>query len=218
MERIANNIANKIALELSLDNDKKEVIAYGAFSLLQMTISIILVIIFGRIFNDIIGALIISFTASTLRKYSGGIHASSPGICTFLGILVSVGQASLIYLLIGSWDSLNLVIILGVLIFLLSYYLIYKLAPVDNVKKPIKKEEKRKRMKKGSILILNVYLIIVTFLIMLYAINSDRKLLIYSTCLYGGLLWQVFTLTDLGHLIIGKLDTFLSHIYFLKRR
>ena len=211
MEKLADNIANKVVLELSLDEDNREVIAYGTFALMQMFLSIILVFLFGVLFHVAFEALIISFTASILRKYSGGVHASSPGICTFIGTIVCVGEALLISLLMTSVVSLKLIIILGALIFIWSYYIIYKLAPVDSVSKPIVKEEKRKRMKKGSIIFLSVYLIIAVILIMLYISCGERKFLFYALCLYSGILWQAFTLTVPGHLLIGKVDTFLNH-------
>jgi len=211
MEKLSNNIANKIASELSLDKDNREVIAYGTFALMQMFLSIFLVFLFGLIFRVAFEALIISFSAAILRKYSGGVHASSPGICTFIGIIVCVGQAVLISLLISSVVNLKLIIILGVLIFIWSYYIIYKLAPVDSVAKPIVKEEKRKRMKKGSIILLSVYLIITVFFILFYISSGEKKFIFYALCLYSGILWQVFTLTASGHLIVGKVDTFLNH-------
>jgi accessory gene regulator B len=211
MERLANNIASRVAAELSLDKDKREVVAYGAFAILQMLLSIMLVIIFGVLFQVVIEALIISFTASILRKYSGGVHASSPSICTFIGTIICVGQAVLISLLIGSGANLYLVLMLGAMIFIWSYYLIYKLAPVDSAKKAIVKEEKRKLMKKGSILILSVYLIVAIIFIILYISMGGKKFLFYALCLYSGILWQVFTLTAPGHLLIGKIDTFLNH-------
>jgi accessory gene regulator B len=49
MERLANKISGKVAYELGLDNNRKEIIAYGTFALLQTIISIGLVIIFGMI-------------------------------------------------------------------------------------------------------------------------------------------------------------------------
>ena len=211
MEKLADNIANKVVLELSLDEDNREVIAYGTFALMQMFLSIILVFLFGVLFHVAFEALIISFTASILRKYSGGVHASSPGICTFIGTIVCVGEALVISLLMTSVVNLKLIIILGTLIFIWSYYIIYKLAPVDSVSKPIVKEEKRKRMKKGSIILLSVYLIIAVILIMLYISCGERKFLFYALCLYSGILWQAFTLTVPGHLLIGKVDTFLNH-------
>ncbi len=213
MEKLSNSIANKVALELSLDQDNREVIAYGTFALMQMLVSIIFVFLFGLLFHVAFAALIISFTAAFLRKYSGGVHASSPGNCTFIGTLVCVGQALLISLLIRPVVNLKLTIVLGALIFIWSYYIIYKVAPVDSLAKPIVKEEKRKRMKKGSIILLSVYLIIAVVFILLYLSSGESKLLFYALCLYSGTLWQIFTLTTLGHLLVGKLDTFLNHIY-----
>ena len=212
MERLASNIASKVALELKFDKDKEEVVAYGAFALLQIFLSISLVLLFGLLFHVAFEALIISFTGAVLRKYSGGAHASSPGICTFVGIIICVIPAIFLSFLIGSWGTLNLTIVFGVMIFIWSYYKIYKLAPVDSVKKPIKRDEKRKRMKEGSIIVLSLYLAIVISCIILYVSNGDRKFLVYSGCIYLGVLWQVFTLTDQGHLIMSKTDSFLSHL------
>ncbi|MBU3154904.1 accessory gene regulator B family protein [Clostridium estertheticum] len=216
MEKISNNIANKVAVELSLDEDNREVIAYGAFALMQTFFSVILVFLFGLLFHVAFAAIIISFTAAILRKYSGGVHASSPGNCTFIGIIVSVGPAVLISLLISGVVNLKSTIILGVVIFIWSYYTIYKLVPVDSIAKPIVKEEKRNRMKKGSIILLSAYLGITVFLILLYISNGEKKLVFYVLCLYSGILWQVFTLTSLGHLLVGKVDHFLNHI--IKKR
>ncbi|MCB2313445.1 accessory gene regulator B family protein [Clostridium tagluense] len=213
MEKLSNNIANKVALELSLDHDNREVIAYGTFALMQMFVSIIFVFLFGLLFHVAFGALIISFTAAVLRKYSGGVHASSPGNCTCIGTIVCVGQAVLISFLISSVVNLKLIIILGVMTFIWAYYIIYKLAPVDSASKPIVKEEKRKRMKRGSIILLSVYLIIAVVFILLYLGSGESKLMLYALCLYSGILWQVFTLTTLGHLLVGKVDTFLNHIH-----
>lgn len=213
MEKLSNDLANKVASELSLDKDNREVIAYGTFALMQMLLSIILVFLFGSLFHVAFEALIISFTGSILRKYSGGVHASSPGICNFIGTIVCVGEAVLISLLMSSVVNLKLIIILGALTFIWSYYIIFKLAPVDSAAKPIVKEEKRKRMKKGSIILLSVYLIISVFFILLYISSGERKFLFYELCVYSGILWQAFTLTALGHLSVGKVDTFLNHKY-----
>ncbi|MBX4260269.1 accessory gene regulator B family protein [Clostridium estertheticum] len=216
MEKLSNNIANKVALELSLDEDNREVISYGAFALMQTFFSIILVFIFGFLFHVAFEAIIISFTAAILRKYSGGVHASSPGNCNFIGTIVSVGQAVLISLLISGVVNLKLIIILGVIVFIWSYYTIYKLAPVDSIAKPIVKQEKRNRMKKGSIILLSAYLGITVFLILTYISSGEKKLMSYILCLYSGILWQIFTLTSPGHLLVGKVDHFLYHI--IKKR
>ena len=171
-KKLTDNIAEKVGSELDLDNDRKEVIAYGTFALLHTMLSIVLVIIFGLLFGVLTEALIVSFTISILRKYSGGAHASSPGTCAIIGTVVSIGQALLISSVMTSLINLKLFILLGLLIFVWSYYIIFKLAPVDSVAKPIKTQKKRERMKKGSILILDAYLVIIVLNIIMYLIDS----------------------------------------------
>lgn len=212
-----NNIAGKIAAELDFDNDSKEVIAYGMFALIHIVLSIILVIIFGILFHVVFESLIVCFTVSILRKYSGGVHASSPGRCAAIGTFICIGQALLFTFLIGPVITLSLLIYLGVGIFALSYYLIYELAPVDSSAKQIRTKEKKIRMKKGSICVLSTYIIIVVINTAIYIFFKDIRFLIYSLCIYGGAAWQVFTLTRVGHSMMYSIDAFLNHILTIKK-
>lgn len=214
MENLSNSIANKVATELNLDSDKKEVIAYGTFALLQTVTSILLVSVFGYLFHVTIEALIVMFTASILRKYSGGAHASSPGNCTIIGVIICIGQA----IIISSIGNFNIALILGLIVFAWAYYMVYKLVPVDNPAKPIKKEEKRKRMKKGSFIILSIYFIGNLLLMMLFLSTKKVTFLIYALCIIGGIVWQVFTLTQVGHLILAKIDIFFKYLLNIRRR
>ena len=217
MEKLTNNIAGKVAAELNLDNDNKEVIAYGLFALMNMALSIILIIIFGMIFHVTMEALIVCFTGSILRKYSGGAHATSPGRCTAIGTIICIGQAILFLFLIGPVITPGLLLFLGIVIFTLAYYFIYKLAPVDSPSKPIRTKEKKIRMKKGSIFLLNVYVVIVGINIFMYIFLRDERFMVYSLCIYGGVAWQIFTLTTLGHSTANKIDTFLNEILKIKK-
>jgi accessory gene regulator B len=202
IENICEGISNYISKELNFDDDKKAVINYGIFAFVQMGICIALVIMFGFIFNVTIEALIISFTISILRKSSGGVHSNSPERCAVIGTVTSVGMA-----LISKHINISFVfvVLLGSIIFIWSYYTLCKLAPIDSIAKPIKSIEKRKRLKKSSIMILSVYLIVVIINMLCYSILGEFTLLTYSLCIYMGLLWQVFSITKCGHLLIGKL-------------
>lgn len=218
MENFSRAIANKIANELKLDNDNKEVIAYGIFALLDIIVSIILVGIIGALFHVLIEALIISFTIGILRKYSGGVHASSPISCTTIGTVICIGQALLITFVISSSINFKLISILGLICFTWSYYMINKLAPIDSASKPIKSPEKRKRMKKKSIIILIIYLVIEILDSFLYIYTKNGKIKIYMLCIYGGVAWQIFTLTNLGHLIISNIDYLFNKVLNTIRR
>ncbi|MFL0267668.1 accessory gene regulator ArgB-like protein [Candidatus Clostridium radicumherbarum] len=213
MERITNNVAAKIAGELKLDNDNREIIAYGIFAIVDIAFSIFLVIIFGLLFHVTYEALIISFTGSILRKYSGGAHASSPGKCATIGTVICLGLALFFKFLLGYIITLRVLFILGIVIFVISYYLIYKLAPVDSPSKPIKKKEKKDRMKKGSIFVLSSYLLLVIISSIIYFYTKNKNFMVYSLCVYGGSMWQVFTLTKAGHSTVHSMDKFLSKIF-----
>lgn len=218
IERISNSLAAIVSEELKFDQDKKEIIAYGTFAILQMVISIILVIIFGLIFHVTVEALLICFTVSILRKYSGGVHASSQNMCLLIGTVICIGQALLISFLIVPLASTKMLLLLGVLTFAFSYYFVYKLAPVDSPSKPIRTQKKIYRMKKGSIIILSIYLIIVVINFSMYFYFRGEKFAVISMCIYGGVAWQSFTLTRLGHLIIKKIDVFVYQIVSFKGR
>lgn len=203
IEQICEKISNNISNELNFDNDKKAVINYGLFAFIQMGICLILVMIFGAFFNVFFEALIISFSSSILRKSSGGVHASSPMKCAIIGTISSVGMA-----LISRYVKINFSInvLIGFVTFIWSYYILYKLAPVDCITKPIKNIEKRKKLKNNSIMILSIYLIIILTLFTFYSFVKNPNLLVFCLCIYMGILWQVFSLTQNGHLFILKID------------
>ena len=84
----------------------------------------------------------------------------------------------------------------------------YKLAPVDSAAKPIKNQERRKKLKRSSMMILSVYLVIAIANILYHYYSVNVSVLTYTLCIYMGLVWQIFSLTKSGHLILGKIDAF----------
>lgn len=209
MEKYSKAVAAKLAEDLGYDDEKREVMAYGAFALFQMIISVGLVLAFGIIFHVAAEALIISFTASILRKYSGGVHASSPNICTFLGVAVCIGFGMLIIHVPAPASGIAVYAAAVVLAFAWAGFTLYRLAPVDTPNKPIRSEAKRKRMRKGSFTLLAVYLVLAAAALCMHILFKLDNFFAYSMCITFGVLWQVFTLTGSGHLVIEKLDQFL---------
>ena len=201
VEKLCKRLSSFISKELDLEKDKEAVVNYGIFSLIQIFMSIGLVIVFGLIFGVLIEALIASFTGSLLRKSSGGVHADSPGKCTAIGTVMCVG----IGLISKKIDiSISLMILIEICIFIWSYIIIFKYAPIDSLAKPIKKEEKRMKLKKASIVILTIYLIIITLNIILFHLSGEEKYIVYSLCMCFSIIWQVFSLTKSAHYLFGK--------------
>lgn len=203
IQKMCECLSNKIACELDLGIDQCAVINYGLFAIIQTVIAILLEGILGIVLGVFWPTIILSLTAVILRKYSGGVHAQTPEECIMVGTIVSVGGA-----LIVSWISWDLIytLFLMVIVFSVAYLTIWKLAPVDSSAKPIKKEEKKQLLKKRSILILSIYLFVCLISCLVYLHNPSNKLLVYIGCICGGIGWQVFTLTNIGHLTMAKID------------
>ena len=218
LDEISNNIAEKISVELKFDSDKKQVIAYGAFVLIQTIISITIVFVFGLILGVGYEAILISFTASILRKYSGGAHASTPLNCIIIGTVICLSEALFVNIVVGFSLDFLIILIIGVLIFFIAILTIYILVPVDNVAKPIKSAIKKKRMKKQSYMVLGIYLLVVIVSMLIYFKSSQHIALVTTLCIYLGILWQVFTLTKSGHSFLKKVDLDLNNIMSLLRR
>lgn len=212
MEKLTYHIAEIISRELGFNQDKKEVIAYGTFAMLHTLLSIGLTALFGLVFGVFIETMLVAFSVSILRKYSGGAHTSSPGTCAILSAGVAVGWASFIVFVITPFINLRAVIVLGILAFFWSYYIVYKLAPVDSLAKPIKTHKKKEKMRKISIKILYTYTGMVLLNIMTFLLNHEIRFLTFSLCIYGGIVWQSFTLTRGGDETIRKIDVFLRKI------
>ena len=212
IENISKLIAEKVSSELNYDNERKEIIQYGTYALIQTLISIISVLILGLLFNIALEALIFLFTASILRKYSGGAHSESSNVCTLLGIIISSCIGFFIKSNFFAKMNFEVIVFVGIVIFVFSYFIIFKYAPVDTPNKPIKTEKKKKRMKKGSLKILTIYLFIEIFNIILYY-NSGWSLarpVMLSIML--GVAWQCMTLTYIGDILLKTIDSFINKL------
>lgn len=209
IEKLSNKIGYQIVTVLKLDKNSEEIIAYGAFNLLQILCSILSIMIFATIFNVLIEAFIIFFTIYVLRKYSGGVHASSPGRCIIIGTTVFIGFALIIHKL---YWMLNIYItfFFVALSLIVSYYIIYKLAPVDSPAKPIFRVETKKRLKKKSIVALRIFFIIMIIILSFYVNFHNRFLLNIIICICVGILWQSFTLTNKAHKVLTEVDNILK--------
>ncbi|AWI03840.1 accessory gene regulator ArgB-like protein [Clostridium drakei] len=210
IESLSNRIGCKIAKSLKLDKDHEEIMAYGAFNLLQILWSILWIVLFGIVFNMLIEVFIVFFTINILRKYSGGVHASSPGTCTIIGTTVCVSLALIIHRLYWKFNVYE-IFFLSVISLIFSYSIVYKFAPVDSIAKPIVKMETKERFKRKSILILNILTMIIFVILVFYFKYSDVFLLNSIMCICVGAVWQSFTLTNEGNKILTKIDNILKN-------
>ena len=102
MENLTENISSKIAFYLcdtkDESSDEFEILKYGVFAVLHISMAFLFTILFGILTNTLYEIVTITLIGTILKRYSGGVHCSSPNRCLVTGIIVSY-----IFVLIGKY-------------------------------------------------------------------------------------------------------------------
>lgn len=210
-ERLAINIARKAKLVLDVDENKEQIIIYGAINLLQTLSAVLCVIFVGLALGVLYEALIFSITAAILRKYSGGVHASSPGRCIIIGTALAAAAGIVIDKLLFKL-SLSIVIIIIIIFITSSLIIVLQKAPVDSIAKPITNLELKKMFKRNSIAVILFISILIFILFILYMLHPEFFYIKVIESIGLGLLWQSLTLTNVGILTLRKVDFTIKNI------
>lgn len=120
-----------------IENEDLEIYRYGFETLIYFIVNISVALLIGIVFDRFIHTIIFLSCYCTLRQFTGGYHAESYAECTL--------TFAAIYLLTIFIDN-NLHIdkfkYLIISIYILSVYIIYKLAPQEHRNKPLSLKEK----------------------------------------------------------------------------
>lgn len=217
IDNVSKSFASVVSSNLSLGHDQEEVIAYGAFALIQTLLSIFAIAAFGLLLGVFAESMIISFAAAILRKFSGGVHATKPLNCAVIGMIIFCVLGLLVkYLMI----NIEFVYLIGLMAleFAFVFYVMIKYSPVGSANKPLKNLDKRKRLKKQSLMFTLSMLAVNIVLTYAYIFTNNINFLTVAVCISTGILWQSITLVSLGHIIIESLDTFMGGTTILNRR
>lgn len=200
MEKITARLASSIARSLGYDREKEAVIAYGLFAITQTVLTVFVTLLAGLAVGAPLESMIVCFSVSLYRKYSGGAHANTALACAAVTVTYCTAAALvakwLAPLVNPPWLALPAIL----LIYLVAYWITYRYAPVDSPNKPIKTEKKIQRMRKGSFTILTMYLAFQLF----FYVYGIRHPAFFSAglSLLLGTGWQAFTLTPIGSILL----------------
>lgn len=111
----------------------------------------------ASIFRAFVPTLIVLISFGVIRKTGGGIHAKTSLRCTVFSVLGLVGGAIIgLRLTMDKWVVILLIVIFNILI--------YKYAPRDTEKNPIKDKDKRIRLRNITLRNMNILIIVALFL------------------------------------------------------
>ena len=189
IDKISLNLSTRLGDRLNKDEEEKAVLNYGLFMIIHTFIGIIITILVGLITGMIIEISLITITSALFKRYTGGVHASTPEICLIIGIILSL-ILSMVCRFISINTDINNIALIGIIIIVFSYYMIYYKCPVPSRNKPLNNEKTRNKLKKKAFTLLKIYTIL---LIILYIIFYILKLSIVKSIIVSFMLGLFFT-------------------------
>lgn len=171
-------LTNIIMKRKSLDDEERLVYEYCIRIILKRSLFVLLLLIFGIITNRIIVSLLFVLTFIPLRSFCGGVHASTPTICSVLSYGISLATIILSPLL-GKYVSYDYILCL----FILFCIPIILFAPVDTKNKKLNLKQKHSLKIKCVILtiLLGIELIVLgTFQAKTYCMTMSLCVIICS--------------------------------------
>lgn len=204
MEKLAHNIANKIAVYLGYDDEKKSVIAYGLTAIFQIITLFVIITIVGLIFDIWYESFIIFISVGIIRKSTGGAHSETMYGCILISVLNIVILSSLSRYILNYPLNIYVNLLISILIYVLCLFTFYTRVPIASPKKPITNSEKIKRLRNQSYITITIFFIISIIFVLLAEKIARFYSIAFSIRL--AMLWQLFTLTDFGMIFINKID------------
>lgn len=147
MKKISILLTNLISRSKPIDENERRIYEYCIRIILKRCLLVILVSLFGIVTKRISVSLLFLLTFIPLRSFCGGMHASTPTICSVL----SYGMSLAIIFFSPVIGKIVPYIIL-LCLFILFCILIFIFAPVDTKNKRFDSKQKRSLKNKCCIL------------------------------------------------------------------
>ena len=167
-----HNLSKRIAFLVceNTDNIPLEIYIYGFELLVSSIIETVVIILIGCLIGNLVETILFLISFSSIRLFSGGYHANSYLKC-FVVTMISY-ELILIMTDMLSCLSVNKIIFIALIIFVLSIVLFIKNCPVNSKGKTIFNPKKQKKL---SIIALCIN---ITFAVVLFGICQNHVLII----------------------------------------
>lgn len=172
INRIAIKIVKRLINSSVISESEQELYLYGCFVLISQVLYFILTIIIGILLDIVLESIIFYLAFQFIRRYAGGIHASSELKCE-IATTISIFACLLSAKLCETYGVQNPTLILTVM----AAIVVFVLCPLDTPEKPLTKEENRYFRKIARIILL---LIIVTIYV---GWHFKLEFLMYPCCM-----------------------------------
>lgn len=149
MEGLADQIGRRLGEQVGADQDRQEVLAYGALMVLQNGATLLMLLLLSFLTGSVREALVAAAASSFLRVVAGGAHLSTPWRCASFTALIFwvagwlTSQASPFMLGFGLWIAIPVTLV--------NLQVLYRMAPVEAESRPLEPEHKA-RLRRSSLI------------------------------------------------------------------
>jgi accessory gene regulator B len=199
IKALAQRIAKTMGAQLQADRDKVEIFTYGLEIILGTLLQLTFLILLSLFMDTFVTTMICMIAFASLRYFGGGIHLSTYYGCLIVGVtlLLALGKLATVDI------SLEALIVISIVAFLMGTFTIFRWVPAETEKKQINDEAARLRQRKKALLILIMWFATTQLLI-------TKKLTANAFAAVLGILGSLFLITPWGYRAVKALDNILN--------
>ena len=150
MDKLLDRIMEYINNDQKLTNEENEIVRYGLELFLIKTVFLSFALLIGYMFRNFWECFVFTFLFSGIRSLAGGYHSSTRIRC-FIMSMIMYGIVICIFKLVYAYRFITFILLA---LSIISIVIIWFLAPVETVNRPIEEFESKKLQKKVRIMIL----------------------------------------------------------------
>lgn len=173
LHSLSKNIADFLLSKKCFDEDSKCVYVYGTELILSSLIGILTILILSIVFNCFAKGLLFYLSFYTLRSYAGGLHCNTHLKCnlTFIAVFI-ICIFSDKFLQAFKYSTIVIVSMIIVSAVIIAFF-----APIENIHKPIDKNQR----KKFKLISLGIYTLhIALYFVLNFVFNSGAEMIIIT--------------------------------------
>lgn len=168
VQKMVERIIKRQVENSTIPEDEVSIYRYGYFLLLEVLFNIIVSLVIGMVFRDVLTVVLFLGIYIPIRTYSGGWHASSLWKCSVIsGFIVAGSELAVMFL--PQYVPVPVYIFAA----LLCMSVVFILSPADSDAKPLNEGEKRTcRRKTGIILAVHLAILSVSAICGIYKLTA----------------------------------------------
>ena len=147
---LSDKLVNWLTKRKAIQNSEAALYRYAAYNCLYTFIPVIPILSIAYALNSISGGILFFIAFILLRKYTGGFHFQSPGLCLFVSLL----SEFLFILLAKVFPS----IFLWSVLFFISSISLCILSPVESAKRELSLADRRRCQKQTTKILVSICL------------------------------------------------------------